>query len=148
MKFIGVILGIVIICIMFPIALTAIHNAQTDSKTDTFNACVVSAGATDVVLTSDPWKDRTGSITAITSSDPGAVPVASSYNTTTNTLHITGLGAVTPQNITVTYDYDNNADFTGLNDIMGLTPLLMWIGIIGALIFGGFMFVKSKGWIG
>lgn len=146
MKFVGVIVGIVVICIMFPIALTAIHSAQTDSQSDTFAGCVVAAGATDVVLTVDLWGDRTGSVTAMTATGAGAVPVASTYTAATNTLHITGLGADTPQDVTVTYDVTGTADFTGLGDVMGLTPLLIWIAIIGGLIFGGVMFAKNKGW--
>lgn len=146
MKFISVILAIVVLCIMFPIALGAIHDAQTDSQTDTFAGVVVAAGSTDVVLTKDLWKERTGSVTAITSSDAGASPVASVYNPATNTLTITGLGAGTPQDLTVTYDYSGTEDFTGLGDLMGLTPLLIWIAVIGGLIFGGVMFARSKGW--
>ncbi len=138
------IIGVVVIVIMFPLVMGAIHNSQTDVMTVEFPGCVVAGGQTTVTLTVDPWKDRTSSITSVTSSEAGATPVASSYNTTTNTLTITGLGAVTPQDITVTYDYDATADYTGLGEMMGLTPLLIWIAIIGAIAFGGFMFVKSK----
>lgn len=143
-KALMVIIGVVVVVIIFPLAMTAIHNSQTDSVTESFAASVVAAGSTTVTLTTDPWKDRTASVTAMTATGAGAAPVASSYTTATNALVITGLGADTPQDITVTYDYDATTDFTGLGDMMGLTPLLMWISIIGVIAFGGFMFVRSK----
>lgn len=143
-KTLMVIIGVVVVVIMFPMVMTAIHNSQTDSVTETFAGSVVAAGSTTVTLTTDPWKDRTASVTAMTATGAGAVPVASTYNTATNALVITGLGADTPQDITVTYDYDATSDFTGLGDMMGITPLLIWIAIIGVIAFGGFMFARSK----
>jgi hypothetical protein len=143
-KTIGIILGVVIFAIMFPIVLDAMDDAQTSSQTDSFPGCVVAALATDVVLTLDLYEGRTTSVTAMTATGAGAVPVASTYTAGTNTLHITGLGADTPQDITVTYEYDRTTDFTGLSQFMRLTPLLLWLGVIFALIGGAFLFWKSR----
>ena len=147
MKWVYTIIGIIVICLMFPLAMTGIHSAQTDSQTDVFPACVVAGTTTDVVLTEDLWGDRSGSVTAITATGAGAVPVAGTYVAATNTLTITGLGADTPQDITVTYDIDGTTDFTGLGEIMGLTPLLIWVAIIGGVLFAGWGVAKSKGWL-
>jgi hypothetical protein len=144
-KIIGVVLGVVILAIMFPIFMDSLTDSQTELQLDLFPGCVVAGGETDVVLTQDLFKDRTAHITEMTSDDPGATPVATTYVPATNTLTIGGLGAVTPQDITVTYRYDITDDYTGLGEFMGLTPLLIWLGIIFALIGGVFLYAKSRG---
>lgn len=143
-KIIMVILAVVVFCIMFPVALNAIDDAQQSTQADAFPACVVAATATDVVLTEDLFGGRVANVTALTATGAGAVPVASTYTEATNTLHVTGLGADTPQDLTVSYGYDRTTNFTGLGAFMNLTPLLMWLGIIFALLGGAFMFVKSR----
>ena len=143
-KTIGIIMAVVVVAIMFPIVMDSITDAQTTAQLDTFAGSVVAAGATDVVLTEDLYEDRVGSVSALTATGAGAVPIASTYTAATNPLHITGLGADTPQDITVNYVYDSAAGFTGLSAFMRLTPLLMWLALIVAILGGGFMFVKGK----
>lgn len=143
-KVLGGILLIVIFAIMFPIVMESITDAQTDSVTDSFPGCIVGGGETDVVLTQDLYEARTSSVTSMTATGSGAVPVADSYVEATNTLTISGLGADTPQDITVTYIYDRTEDFTGLSQFMRLTPLLMWLAVMAALVGGAIFAFRSK----
>lgn len=147
MKVIVLIIGIVIVAIMFPMVLDAIHDSQAEVQNDGFAGCVVAAGQTDVVLTIDPFNNALTSIETITADGAGAVPIALAYVPATNTLTIGGLGADTPQAITVAYEYDNAAAYTGLSEMMNFTPMLIWVAIIGSLLFAGFGFAKSKGWM-
>lgn len=140
----GGILIVVFLAIMFPIVLDSINEAQTESQLDEFNGCVVADGETDVVLTLDLYEARLTSVTALTASD-SETPNAASYVEGTKTLTVDGLGATTPQDITVTYLYDRTTDFTGLSSFMRLTPLFLWIAALGGLIGGGiFVVARSR----
>lgn len=135
---------IVIAMLMMPIAIDGVHTAITDTITaEAHNGCVVAAGATDVVLAQDPLDNKTAWVTAITATGAGAVPVASTYTAGTNTLHVTGLGADTPQNLTVTYDYEVNTAYAGVNSITNLIPLLVVVGLIVVAIINGLWTMKQ-----
>lgn len=142
----GVILSIALIVIallLLPITIDSTHDVITDTQADTFAACVVAAGATDVVLTEDLYLDDTTFVVTITSSDGLAVPAAGTYTALTNTLNVTGLGANTPQDIGVTYDYEVNADYNGVNAITGLIPLLVIVGLIIVAVINGLWAIKK-----
>jgi len=143
----GLILSVVLIVIallLLPIVISGSHAVVTDTITETFAATVVAATAADVVLTNDPLDDKVAWVTGITATGAGAVPVANTYTTGTNTLNITGLGAVTPQDITVTYDYEVNADYSGVNAITNLVPLLVVVGLILVGIINGIWTLKKN----
>jgi hypothetical protein len=146
-KFKGVLMSvflIVIALLMLPIAIDGVHDAVTDTATaEAFPGCVVAAGATDVVLAHDPLDNSTAWVTAITATGAGAVPVANTYTTLTNTLNVTGLGADTPQNLTVTYDYEVNAAYAGANSLLNLIPLLVVVGLVLVAIINGLWTMKQ-----
>lgn len=79
------------------------HSGDFGIKTETFSGCVVALGETDVMLKYDLYLDAVANVITITSSSSGATPVANAYVPATNSLNITGLGATTPQDLTVTY---------------------------------------------
>lgn len=146
-KFKGVLMSVILIMIallLLPIAIDGVHDAVTDTITaEAHAACVVAAGATDVVLAQDPLDNSVDWVTAITATGAGAVPVANTYTTLTNTLNITGLGADTPQDITVTYDYEVNGDYAGVNALLNLIPLLVVVGLILVAIINGLWTIKQ-----
>ena len=141
----SVVLGIIfvaIMMIMMPLVMSSTHDLQTDSQTDSYAAAVVGGGSTDVVLTEDLWNDDTSYVTAMTADGALAVPVADSYVNATNTLTITGLGADTPQAITVTYEYGALDDYTGMGEMAAVAPLLIFISLIAAVVGGIFYSFK------
>lgn len=135
---------IVFAMMMMPIAVDSVFNVQTDPQADAFPGCVVAAGATDVVLTEDLWQDDNDFVTAITATGAGAVPVAGVYTPASNTLNVTGLGADTPQDLTVTYATEVNEEYAGINAIVGLVPLLIVVGIIIVAIINGLWALKRE----
>lgn len=145
-KFKGVILSIILIVIallLLPLTISSTHDAMTDTATQTFAGCVVAATATDVVLTNELYEEDVTYVVTITATGAGAVPVANTYTAATNTLNITGLGADTPQDIVVTYDWDPNTDYNGVNAIVGLIPLLVVVGLIIVAIVNGLWSMKK-----
>lgn len=144
----GILLSVILLVIamlMMPIVITGVFDVQTDKITDSFPACVVAGGSTDVVLTEDLYKDNVIYVETITATGAGAVPVADSYVAGTNTLTVTGLGVDTPQDLTVKYAYEVNEDYNGVNSVTGLIPLLVVVGIIIVAIINGLWSLKKEG---
>lgn len=129
--------------LLTPIVIDATFDTATDAQTDAFPACVVAGGATDVVLTEDLLSSNTIYVSAMTATGAGAVPVANTYTAATNTLNITGLGADTPQDVTVTYSYDAVAGYNGVGPVLWIIPLLVILGIVIVVIFNGLWALKS-----
>lgn len=147
-KFKGLIMSVVILVIallLMPLVISSVMDAQTDTRTQSFAGAVVGGTTTDVVLTAGYglWEDSNTSVTAITATGAGAVPVAGTYVAATRTLTVTGLGADTPQDISVTYRYDANSAYNGVNSIVGLIPLLVVVGLIIVAIINGIWALKK-----
>ena len=104
---------VVLALVMLPIVISSTHGAQTDRITDSFPGCVVAAGETTVTLTQDLWEGSGDWVIAMTATGGGADPAFDTYVVATRALTIDGLGADTPQDITVTYDYGVAGDFPG-----------------------------------
>lgn len=140
MKVVGAIVAIFGVILLFnfmPNLTDSTHELQTDAATQSFAAVTTGAGETaaDVVLTVDPYKDRTTSITSITSDNVLDVDplVAATYTTATNTLHVTGLVASQSRTLTVNYEIDALTDFTMMGTIVSWTPVLIVIGALAVV---------------
>ncbi len=143
----GALLGIIMVSVMFvlfPIILDSSHELQTDATTETEAAVVTGVGVTnaDVVLTNDPWQDDVDYVLTITSDEVTDVPVANTYTTATNTLNITGLAADDSRTLTITYETDALGDYTGMGALVGIAPLLIFVAVIGAVVFGAYSAFK------
>lgn len=134
---------LVIALLMIPLVMDSVHTAVTDTRTQTFNGCVVAATATTVTLTDDPLNNSTDWITSVTSATGGVTPSITSYTAGTNALVLGDLGATTPQNITVTYDYEVNGEYAGVNSITNLVPMLVVVGLILVAIINGIWTMKK-----
>lgn len=137
----GIIVSIIMVAvmfIMFPIVMDASHDLQTDDFVQTEAAVVTGVGVTtaDVVLDEDLWDDATTSVLSITSDEVTDVPVANTYTAGTNTLNITGLAADDSRTLVITYEYDGLTDYTGMGALVAVAPLLLFIGVIGAVVGG------------
>ena len=134
---------VVLALIMLPIIITSTHNAQTDSITDEFDGCVVAGGETTVTLTQSLFQGSEDWVTAMTATGTGADPAFKSYVVATKALTIEGLGADTPQDVTVTYDYGVMGAFTGAEEVSFLVPLLFLVGVVIAAMFSGYRIFKG-----
>lgn len=140
------IVGIAITFIVFPIIMDATHDVQTDADNQAFAAVVTGVGETtaDVILTKDVWEGLVANVTSVTSDEVTDVPVAGTYTAATNTLHVTGLVASDSRTLTVAYISDALTAYTGMSAIVGVTPLLVWVSIIGLAIAGIWIGVKGR----
>jgi hypothetical protein len=136
---------IVIALLMIPLVISSVHGVMTDSRTQAFPGCVVAATTTDVVLTAGfgLYRGDNHEVTGLTASGAGAVPAAGTYVAGTRTLTVTGLGAVTPQDLTVTYNYEANQAYNGVNAIVGLIPLLVVVGLMLVAVINGMWAIKQ-----
>lgn len=137
----GVILGIVMVAVLFvlfPIVMDSSHTLQTDVEVETEAAVATGVGelTADVVLTYGLWGASNTAVTSITSDEVTDVPVAGTYVDATKTLTVTGLVAEDSRTLTITYEYDGLSDYTGMGAIVAVAPLLLFLGVIGAVIGG------------
>ncbi|PVV83517.1 hypothetical protein [Dehalogenimonas alkenigignens] len=135
---IGAIFGVILLFNFMPELTGSTHDLSTDPASQTLAGVATGVGITeaDVVLTTDPYKDRVTSITSITSDnvlDVGPI-VAATYTTATNTLHVTGLVANDTRALTVTYDVAALTDFTMMDTIVGWTPAIIIIAILAVIV--------------
>jgi len=138
MGIVMVIVAVAIAYMVFPIVLDSGQELRTASQSDEFAAVATGVGETaaDVVLTEDLWSDDNGFVTSITSDNANDTPVAGTYTAATNTLNVTGLEADGTRTLTVVYDTAGLDDYTGLDPMVAVAPLLLFIGILGAIIGG------------
>ncbi len=141
------IVGIAITMIVFPIIMDSTHDVQTNADSQVFAAVVTGAGVVeaDVVLTDAVWEDLVANVTSVTSNNVADTPVAATYTAATNTLHVTGLAAADTRGLTVAYTNDALTNYTGMSAMVGVTPLLIWVAIIGIAVAGIWVGFKGKG---
>ncbi|MDD5095169.1 MAG: hypothetical protein PHV74_12460 [Dehalococcoidia bacterium] len=132
--------------VMFPMVLSAAHDIQIDDTTDSFAGVTTDVAVTtaNVVLTGDLWNDDNGHITSITSSLETDVPVAGTYVAATHTLSVSGLTASETRTLTVLYEADALGDYTGLGSMVGIAPMIIFIGLLFAGGLSVFTGVRSK----
>jgi hypothetical protein len=141
-----VVVAVAISFIVFPIVLDSSEELRTDNQADTFAAVATGVGETDadVVLTVDLWQDTAAYVVSIASDNGGDTPVAGTYTAATNTLNVTGLADDDTRELIVTYQIAALDDYTGLDAIVAVAPLLLFIGILGAIIGGLWSSWKSR----
>jgi hypothetical protein len=137
MSTVMLIVGIAVSVLFFPMVLSSMDSIQFASNTGTGETTA------DVVLSTALYNDDNGHVTSITSTVGTDVPVAGTYVAATKTLTVTGLTASESRTLTVIYDSDNLSDYTGLGTIVSLSPLIIWLVILGALGIGLYSNVKS-----
>lgn len=148
-KALGIVMVVVAVAIsfvVFPIVLDSAGDLRTDSQTDEFAAVTTGLGETaaGVVLTADLWEDTAAYVTSVTSNNVADTPVAGTYTAATNTLNVTGLAAEDTRTLTVTYQVAALDDYTGLDAMVAVAPLLLFIGILGSIIGGLWSSWKSR----
>lgn len=140
MAIIAVMIGIM----MFPSLIDSTDSIQYDSITQAANSATgVGETTEDVVLTDPLFEDNTANVTTITSDNGADSPVASSYTSSTDTLTVGGLAASATRVLSITFEADQLSGYTGLSDMVGIGPFI----IFAALIIAGFasLYYSAKG---
>jgi hypothetical protein len=120
--------------------MTSIHDLQVEDQTDAGLPCVSSPE--DVTLTKAMWQGDLGSFISGVD-DKGNVLTATGYVPATKVLTVTGW--VTPATTcTIVYETDGLTAFTGMGALVGITPLLVWIGFLFSMVFSIWSGVKGK----
>lgn len=137
----SVLMGIIMVAIlfiMFPIVMTSAHELQTDETTHTEAAVATGAGefAADVVLTDPLWADEAASVISIASDNVDDTPAAGTYTAATQTLNVTGLAESDTRTLTIVHETDALTDYTGMGQMVAVAPLLLFMGVLGAMVFG------------
>lgn len=137
----SVLMGIIMVAVMFvlfPIVMESSHELQTDVATQTEAAVATGIGevAADVVLTTALWADSNTNVVSVTSDNVLDTPVAGTYTAGTRTLNVTGLAANDTRALTLSYKIDALTDYTGMGQMVAVAPLLLFMGVLGALVFG------------
>lgn len=138
MGIVMVVVAVAIAFVVFPIVLDGATGLRTNNETDTFAAVVTGMGesAADVTLSEDLWQDNNSNVVSITSDNLNDAPVAGTYTAATNSLNVTGLEADASRDLTVVYQVEALGDYTGLDPIVAVAPLILFIGILGAILGG------------
>jgi len=134
-------MGIIMVAVMFvlfPIVMDSSHELQTDVYTQVEAAVVTGVGevAADVVLDEALWDDSTTHVTSVASDNVADTPAVGTYTAGTQTLNVTGLAASDTRTLTVIYEYDALTDYTGMGQMVAVAPLLLFMGVLGAMVFG------------
>lgn len=139
-----VVIGLIMIAVLmivFPLVMNATHDLQTDNQTDATLALGGTPPAGTCVLTEDLFSDNTDNVVSVTGDKPEALTVTG-YTPATHTLAVTGV--TTSENVTVVYKVDALTDYTGLGTLVGMTPLLIWIGILASVLGGIYFSVRGR----
>lgn len=137
----SVLMGIIMVAVMFvlfPIVMDSSHELQTDVYTQTEAAVVTGVGevAADVVLDEALWDDSNTHVLSVASDNVADTPVAGVYTAGTQTLNVTGLAASDTRTLTIVYEHDALTDYTGMGQMVAVAPLLLFMGVLGAMVFG------------
>ncbi len=132
---------VAVLMIVFPIVMDATHDLQVESQTDTDLALSGTPPAGTCTLTVDLWNADTDSVLSAID-DQDNVLTMTSYNETTRVLTV-GNVHTSATTATIIYEVDGLTEFTGMGALVGITPLLIWIAILAAVLGGIWFTVKG-----
>ena len=104
--------------------------AQTRTLTVTYKY----KDTADVVLDNALWENATDSVLSISSTQT-ETPTASSYVADTKTLTVGSLSAKLDRDLTIKYEHDALTKFTGFGSIVAISPLILWLAMIGVMLY-------------
>jgi len=145
MRALGIVIafaGVLLLAINLPTVLNAIQDFRTDLQSQSYQVSTgVGVTSANVVLSSQLWDDNVAHVTSVSSniSEPAT---ASSYDSSTKTLTITGLTANTTRTLTVQYKTAALDDYTAAEDFIKHVPTVYVFGLIGlamAIMVGAFL---------
>lgn len=147
-KAMGVVMGIVAVAIsfiVFPILLSSAHDIQVDSAVESEADVATTSGTSATITLSSPlYKTRAADISGVSSSNVADTPTVSTVVSGTQ-VAIGGLATSATRTLNVTYDTDALTDYTGLGAIVGVSPMLIFISILGIIVAGAWFAWSRKG---
>jgi len=132
MKIVIGIVGLTISFLVFPIVMSSAHTIHTDEEVATYTKAT-GAGETTVecLLTRSLYDSDTNNVVSIANTWAGTeTAVASSYVSATKALTVGGLVASGTRTLTITYEYDATTNWTGLGDMIDLSPFILFMAIL------------------
>lgn len=143
MKSLIIIFGALLLIIATPSVFIAIDSAITQDYTQSIAGVSTGAGiyAANVTLGRSIYNNDTTSVSSITSNESADSPTASSYNSVSKALEVSGLDASTTRTLSVEYDIDSSVLSTGQ---VTFYTLLRWfwvfiiIGMCGGAVYAFF----------
>jgi hypothetical protein len=137
----SVLMGIIMVAvlfILFPIVMTSAHELQTEEATQVEAAVATGMGETSapVVLDTALWSGASANVVSIVSDNILDTPAAGTYTAATRTLNVTGLAADDTRELILVYKVDALTDYTGMGQMVAVAPLLLFMGVLGAMVFG------------
>lgn len=146
-KTMSVVMGVVsiaIVFIVFPILLEGAHTIQTDQVVETRTDVITTAGTTATVTLSQAlFKTRAADVVSISSSEIETPTVTTVSNATV--IVVGGLNTSATRELSIAYEVDALTDYTGLSAIVGVSPMLVFIGVLGIVVAGAWFAWKSGG---
>lgn len=137
-KVLSAVIAVVAIAIAF-VVFPIITDATTDLLTDEYTQTVASATAVDgkyqATLSHDVFDNKTGSVLSVTSNEATDNPVVVSVNEKQVT--ISGLdSSEATRDLTIKYQSGALGDYVGLEAIVKITPMLIYVVMILGLVVG------------
>jgi hypothetical protein len=121
--------------------MTSIHDLQVEDQTDAALALTGTPPVGLATLTTALWQGDTGSVISAVGNKPETLTITS-YAPTTKVLTMGGV--TTSTTVAVVYEVDGLTAFTGMGALVGITPLLVWIGFLFSMVFSIWSGVKGK----
>lgn len=128
MKSLIIIFGALLLIIATPFVFTAIDDAITQEYTQSISGVTTGAGtySTNVTMGRSIYNDDSESVSGITSNVSSDTPTASSYNSVSKALEVSGLDASQIRTLTIDFQIDSTVLPTGA---VAFLTLLRWFWI-------------------
>ena len=108
-----------------------VYDFQTDLQEDSLTSTTaVGATSDNLTLSEAIYEDDTTTL-SVTSDDSTDVPVLAAYDSTTQSVNITGLTANATRTLEIDYDIDALPGWSGIDTLVSRLNLFWLIGIVG-----------------
>lgn len=143
MKSLIIVFATLLLIIATPFVFSTIDDALTEEYTQTFSGVATGAGeyADNVTLSRAVYNDETASVTDVSSNTSSDTPSASSLNTVSRALEVSGLDDSQTRTLAVTFLIDSTTLPTGVGAFMVLVRwfyIFVIIGMSGGAIYAFF----------
>lgn len=136
------VISIAIAFVIFPIIIDSTHDLQTDTKTQVINSVTSADGTATLTLQYDVYDDDVDSVVSITSTVASDTVLVTDVDG--KSVSVSGLKTGESRNLTVKYDTPALTQYQGLQQIVNITPFLVFIIIFLGLVGGGYAIFKNR----
>lgn len=135
MKSLLIVFGAFLMIICLPAFFQATHDARVESATETFAGVTTGAGvySANVTLAQEAYDDTVNAVDSISSNVTADTPAASTYNSTSRVLLVTGLAPSVTHTLTVNYDVTTTLLPIGMSVFLTVVNWFYIFAILGML---------------